>query len=287
MSESLEYLTQEIPTKETFKALGLEISEIVNGKIDRPVAPSEAKFPSSKMYIAIPLERQTELRIEKPSNCIVATIKDGKVFFYILSALIDDETFRKNAGNGVYRSLGIEDVQAAKAIIENNPISKDSLGASITGNDIGETLSFGIIDLEKMQGKALLTNLSVQNLETYPDHLQNPDNPKNLPVVIVPSPIAKAIGLKMEKTTLAPKEMGGTVAKNEEGILEVDGVETEVLFVGALDKLGISAEFSSKLKLEKVQEIQAVVGAKRIRINSSKATDDILGQTNAAAAKVL
>lgn len=285
--------TLNINSPETLNSLrpylerGLEVVRLISGKMDRPIGIAEGPFPDAyKMYFAISRARQEDFGIEKPADHLVALLREGSSPLYLtLSALVDDATFLQ-APNKYGLSL-----EQAERVVATYPATHESVGTPFFTHSPGGKMEVGLLDLDRMQGRALPTDLIVHDLEKYPSTLLrkwNHLNSESLPIVALPTPLAKAMGLRATGNTNSPAELGHTVVDGGVGTLIVEEQEYRVFFGGALNVLGVSGDFAQDIQLdfERPYAVEALVGQEILRLMKTK-PDSVIEATKKAALEIL
>jgi hypothetical protein len=261
-----------------FDEAGIDVLELVEGKNHRPVLSCDKEgYFGKKLYVSITREMQSQLGIEKPSDYIVAKLREdgsGLVDLYLLSGLVPDEDWKipgtekggpgfiSRAAAGLHKYDGVENGEEAQAIAEEYPLEPDSLATSFFEHDgvdgRGELISTGILDVEGMKEKEVSTSLVAKRVVTdYPERLLRQwkqdreqierEEGRQYPLLVVPNACAKLLGLYMSRNTNQPESLGRTITSGGICTIKMGEYIFEAFVVGALDGLGFSEELAATL----------------------------------------
>lgn len=280
-----EQIQKTAPHIQQFNELGIEVLKYVEGVNSRPVTSSGKEgYFGNKNYLAISRELQAELGIEKPSEHIVAILREGGKYadFYILTGLLPDEDwesdnkkcpgFISRADKGAYVNARIYDGTLARHIVEAIPIETNSFGTPFYEYSLTcKKVEMAILDLEQMRGRNISTLLSAKTIDDgYPKGLiERWQNEKSAleeadgtsyPTLVVPNAIAKLAGADMSHSTNQPSSLGNTVTGGELCFVRLpDGTEMQAFVVGALDCVGIPEELQDKFTIGEKYEVKISV----------------------------
>lgn len=242
-------------------AAGMEALFCGKGEIARPTTgPHDG---TRRMYLGITETHQKRLGIEKVGDSIAVQFIEGssppRFTLYLVSLLVDDETFLEHASQDKLPGVNLNDAQAITAAL---PIRGESISMPTETEDLGHETAYAILQTSTLKDP-IQSLLQARDYRQYPEELRQKweaGNRERLPIIVVPTPVARLLGNVPTSTRSIPGGRGSTIVEGKKCTLRYGNGKTRDVFIcGALNCFGVDAEFGREIGISFGQELPVTI----------------------------